>query len=154
MANTRLGFRRLSGLDRSGGPPPETQRGAPLRPLTIPNAIGYARIAAHIAIFLAAFRRVEDEVGLQVALGGFEQQLLARGRERAAHRHTAPIRTVELESLDQPGVCEPLESPLRRRHRPGRIQPAMDLAAEHMAEFAEQSERREVTRAALLPQQG
>ena len=49
MANTRLGFRRLSGLDRSGGPPPETQRGAPLRPLTIPNAIGYARIAALIA---------------------------------------------------------------------------------------------------------
>ena len=40
---TKLTFRRLSGLDRSGPPPPETQAGAPLRPWTIPNAIGYVR---------------------------------------------------------------------------------------------------------------
>jgi cardiolipin synthase (CMP-forming) len=40
-----LTFRRLSGLDRSGPPPPETQPGAPLRPWTIPNAIGYLRLA-------------------------------------------------------------------------------------------------------------
>lgn len=39
----KLTFRRLSGLDRSGPPPPETQTGAPLRPWTIPNAIGYVR---------------------------------------------------------------------------------------------------------------
>ena len=44
-------FRRLSGLDRSGPPPPETQEGAPLRPWTIPNAIGYVRLAA-IPVFL------------------------------------------------------------------------------------------------------
>jgi CDP-diacylglycerol--glycerol-3-phosphate 3-phosphatidyltransferase len=44
--------RRLLGLDRSGGPPPETLRGAPLRPLTLPNAIGFARLAA-IPVFLA-----------------------------------------------------------------------------------------------------
>ena len=37
----KLTFRRLSGLDRSGPPPPETVAGAPLRPWTIPNAIGY-----------------------------------------------------------------------------------------------------------------
>src|SRR3954466_7115929 len=47
----RLTFRRLSGLDRSGPPPPETQAGAPLRPWTIPNAIGYLR-AALIPTFL------------------------------------------------------------------------------------------------------
>jgi CDP-diacylglycerol--glycerol-3-phosphate 3-phosphatidyltransferase len=47
----RLTFRRLSGLDRSGPPPPETQRGAPLRPWTIPNAIGYIRLAL-IPLFL------------------------------------------------------------------------------------------------------
>jgi cardiolipin synthase len=41
----RLTFRRLSGLDRSGPPPPETRKGAPLRPWTIPNAIGYVRLA-------------------------------------------------------------------------------------------------------------
>ncbi|HET6548649.1 MAG TPA: CDP-alcohol phosphatidyltransferase family protein [Solirubrobacter sp.] len=38
-------FRRLSGLDRSGPPPPETVSGAPLRPWTIPNGIGYVRLA-------------------------------------------------------------------------------------------------------------
>jgi cardiolipin synthase (CMP-forming) len=41
----RLTFRRLSGLDRSGPPPPQTQAGAPLRPWTVPNAIGFARLA-------------------------------------------------------------------------------------------------------------
>jgi cardiolipin synthase len=47
----RLDFRRLSGLDRSGPPPPETVEGAPLNPWTIPNAIGYVRLAA-IPVFL------------------------------------------------------------------------------------------------------
>ena len=47
----KLTFRRLSGLDRSGPPPPETQEGAPLRPWTIPNAIGYVRLAL-IPVFL------------------------------------------------------------------------------------------------------
>jgi cardiolipin synthase len=41
----------LSGLDRSGPPPPETVAGAPLRPWTIPNAIGYVRLAL-IPVFL------------------------------------------------------------------------------------------------------
>ena len=41
----RLTLKRLSGLDRSGPPPPETLPGAPLRPWTIPNAIGYVRLA-------------------------------------------------------------------------------------------------------------
>jgi cardiolipin synthase len=47
----RLGFRRLSGLDRSGPPPPQTVSGAPLHPWTIPNAIGYVRLAL-IPVFL------------------------------------------------------------------------------------------------------
>ncbi len=42
---TRLTFRRLSGLDRSGPPPPATLRGQPLNPWTIPNAIGFVRLA-------------------------------------------------------------------------------------------------------------
>jgi cardiolipin synthase len=37
--------RRLVGLDRSGPKPRETRRGQPLRPLTIPNLVGYLRLA-------------------------------------------------------------------------------------------------------------
>ncbi len=48
----RIGARRLFGLDRSGPPPRETLAGQPLRPLTIPNAIGVARLAL-IPVFLA-----------------------------------------------------------------------------------------------------
>jgi CDP-diacylglycerol--glycerol-3-phosphate 3-phosphatidyltransferase len=45
------GFRRLSGLDRSGPRPRQTRRGEPLRPFTIPNLVGYLRLAG-IPIFL------------------------------------------------------------------------------------------------------
>ena len=43
--------RRLLGLDRSGPPPPETVRQMPLRPFTLPNAIGFVRLAL-IPVFL------------------------------------------------------------------------------------------------------
>jgi CDP-diacylglycerol--glycerol-3-phosphate 3-phosphatidyltransferase len=43
--------RRLLGLDRSGGPPPETRRDQPLHPWTLPNAIGFVRIGL-IPVFL------------------------------------------------------------------------------------------------------
>jgi cardiolipin synthase len=47
----RLTFRRLAGLDRSGPPPPQTLRGQPWNVWTIPNAIGFVRLA-QIPIFL------------------------------------------------------------------------------------------------------
>jgi CDP-diacylglycerol--glycerol-3-phosphate 3-phosphatidyltransferase len=47
----RKGFRRQFGLDRSGPPPRQTRPGQPLRPWTIPNAVGYLRLAA-IPVFL------------------------------------------------------------------------------------------------------
>jgi CDP-diacylglycerol--glycerol-3-phosphate 3-phosphatidyltransferase len=47
----RVTRRRLVGLDRSGPEPPATRRGQPLRPFTIPNGIGYLRVAA-IPVFL------------------------------------------------------------------------------------------------------
>ena len=52
MARASLTRRRLLGLDRSGPPPPETRRGQPLHPWTIPNAISFARIGL-IPVFLA-----------------------------------------------------------------------------------------------------
>jgi cardiolipin synthase len=56
VARPRLTLRRLSGLDRSGGPPPETQPGAPLRPWTIPNAIGYIRIGCLVAFLVTGLQ--------------------------------------------------------------------------------------------------
>jgi cardiolipin synthase len=47
----RLTFRRLTGLDRSGPPPPQTLRGQPWNVWTIPNAIGFVRLAL-IPIFV------------------------------------------------------------------------------------------------------
>ena len=51
VARTPLTCRRLLGLDRSGGPPPATTKGQPLNPWTIPNAIGFARLAL-VPVFL------------------------------------------------------------------------------------------------------
>jgi CDP-diacylglycerol--glycerol-3-phosphate 3-phosphatidyltransferase len=51
----RLTFRRLAGLDRSGPPPPQTLKGQPLRPWTVPNAIGYIRLALIPVFLLLAF---------------------------------------------------------------------------------------------------
>ena len=42
------------GLDRSGPPPPETRAGQPLRPWTVPNAIGFARLALIPAFLVMA----------------------------------------------------------------------------------------------------
>jgi cardiolipin synthase len=49
MARER-GFKRIAGLDRSGGPNERVRSDEPLRPWTIPNFIGYAR-ALLIPIF-------------------------------------------------------------------------------------------------------
>ncbi len=55
MPRAALSVRRLLGFDRSGPPPPETAPDAPLRPWTIPNAIGYARAALIPAILIFAY---------------------------------------------------------------------------------------------------
>jgi CDP-diacylglycerol--glycerol-3-phosphate 3-phosphatidyltransferase len=51
VARSALTKRRLFGVDRSGGPPPQTRSDQPLNPWTIPNAIGYLRLAG-IPVFL------------------------------------------------------------------------------------------------------
>jgi CDP-diacylglycerol--glycerol-3-phosphate 3-phosphatidyltransferase len=51
--------RRLIGLDRSGPPPPETRKGEPLRPFTLPNAIGFTRLAL-VPLFLVLALSSDD----------------------------------------------------------------------------------------------
>jgi CDP-diacylglycerol--glycerol-3-phosphate 3-phosphatidyltransferase len=65
---TRLTFRRLSGLDRSGPPPPETRAGQPLRPWTIPNAIGYVRLALIPAFLVLALSSGDGKDPLAVVI--------------------------------------------------------------------------------------
>jgi cardiolipin synthase len=59
--------KRLLGIDRSGGPPPETQKGQPLRPWTIPNAVSYVRLVL-LPVFLVVAFDSGDGRGLDVAL--------------------------------------------------------------------------------------
>lgn len=68
VTRRRLTLRRLSGLDRSGGAPPETLPGAPLRPWTIPNAIGYVRIGCLVAFMIVALSDQDGKGWLQFAL--------------------------------------------------------------------------------------
>jgi cardiolipin synthase len=63
----RLTVRRLFGLDRSGPPPPQTRKGAPLNPWTIPNAIGFLRLAL-IPVFLIVALNTPDGTGALPAI--------------------------------------------------------------------------------------
>jgi cardiolipin synthase len=60
VERARLTFRRLSGLDRSGPPPPQTLPGQPWRVWTVPNGIGFVRLAL-IPVFLV--RGISGEPG-------------------------------------------------------------------------------------------
>ncbi|MGV1047883.1 MAG: CDP-alcohol phosphatidyltransferase family protein [Solirubrobacterales bacterium] len=52
-------LRRRFGLDRSAPPPPSTRRGEPLRPWTIPNFVGYVRLAL-LPVFLVLAYGTDD----------------------------------------------------------------------------------------------
>jgi cardiolipin synthase len=70
MSGTRSGrrtLRELLGLDRSAPSPTETRPGEPLRPWTIPNAIGYLRLAS-IPVFIVWALSGSDEPPLGAAL--------------------------------------------------------------------------------------
>jgi CDP-diacylglycerol--glycerol-3-phosphate 3-phosphatidyltransferase len=71
VADPPLTFRRLVGLDRSGGPPPETRRGQPLKPWTIPNAIGFARLALVPVFLVVGLSSGDGHSGLAFALFAF-----------------------------------------------------------------------------------
>ncbi len=80
----RPGARRLLGLDRSGPPPPQTEAGQPLRPWTIPNAIGFVRLAL-IPVFLVVALSSSDGTGAPnvilfavIGLGDYADGIAAR----------------------------------------------------------------------------
>jgi phosphatidylglycerophosphate synthase len=64
----RITTRRLLGLDRSGPPPPETLSGQPLRPWTLPNAIGFTRLLLILVFLAVAFSSADGTDALAAAL--------------------------------------------------------------------------------------
>ena len=68
MARQPLTFRRLTGLDRSAPPPPETLREAPWNPWTIPNAISFVRLGLIPVFLVLAFRSEEGTDALPAIL--------------------------------------------------------------------------------------
>jgi cardiolipin synthase len=83
MASSRS-KRRLFGIDRSGSPPSETRRGAPLHPWTIPNLVGYLRLAAIPVFCVLAFSSDDGRdpaaalLYLAIAASDYLDGLLAR----------------------------------------------------------------------------
>jgi cardiolipin synthase (CMP-forming) len=61
------GLARIVGLDRSGAPPRETLPGEPLRPWTVPNVIGFLRLAL-IPVFLVVALSSADGTGPATAI--------------------------------------------------------------------------------------
>jgi cardiolipin synthase len=68
VARQPLTFRRLTGLDRSAPPPPETMRDAPWNPWTIPNAISFVRLAMIPVFLVLAFTSDEGTDALPAIL--------------------------------------------------------------------------------------
>lgn len=76
--------KRIFGLDRSGPEPAQTRAGQPLRPFTIPNAVGFIRLAL-LPVFLVMAFSTDDGRSTSTALifwliaaGDYADGLLAR----------------------------------------------------------------------------
>jgi CDP-diacylglycerol--glycerol-3-phosphate 3-phosphatidyltransferase len=80
----RITRRRLVGLDRSGPDPRETRAGEPLRPFTLPNLIGYLRLAGIPVFLFLAFESGDGRTFWAaatfwlIAVGDFLDGLVAR----------------------------------------------------------------------------
>jgi cardiolipin synthase len=80
----RLPKRRLFGIDRSGSAPRATRRGAPLHPWTLPNLVGYVRLAALPVFCVLAFDSPDGRdtlpalIYLGIAAGDYLDGFLAR----------------------------------------------------------------------------
>jgi phosphatidylglycerophosphate synthase len=83
-APARRTKRRLFGIDRSGPLPRETRRGAPLHPWTLPNLVGYVRLAALPVFCVLAFSSDDGReaapalIYFAIAAGDYVDGFLAR----------------------------------------------------------------------------
>jgi cardiolipin synthase len=74
----------IFGLQREGAPPRETRRGQPLRPWTLPNLIGYLRLAALPVFLYLAFESGDGRTApaailyLAISAGDYLDGFLAR----------------------------------------------------------------------------
>jgi CDP-diacylglycerol--glycerol-3-phosphate 3-phosphatidyltransferase len=68
LAQPSLSKRRLLGIDRSGGPADATVRGQPLHPWTLPNAVGFVRLALVPVFLVLALRSGDGRVGSASAI--------------------------------------------------------------------------------------
>ena len=77
-------IRRLFGLDRSGPPPQQTREGEPLNPWTLPNLVGYLRLAGLPVFLYLAFESGDGRdstaaaIFWLIAAGDYLDGLLAR----------------------------------------------------------------------------
>jgi CDP-diacylglycerol--glycerol-3-phosphate 3-phosphatidyltransferase len=77
-------IRRLFGLDRSGPPPQQTREGEPLNPWTLPNLVGYLRLAGLPVFLYLAFESGDGRstaaavIYWLVAAGDYVDGFLAR----------------------------------------------------------------------------
>jgi len=77
-------LRRLLGLDRSGPPPRQADRGEPLNPWTLPNLVGYLRLAGLPVFLYLAFESGDGRdpaaaaIYWLIAAGDYLDGLLAR----------------------------------------------------------------------------
>ena len=108
VARAPLTRRRLLGLDRSGPPPPETLRRQPLNPWTIPNAIGFVRLAL-IPVFLVLALSAPATAATRAASSLYAVIALDRLPRRDGRAHHRPVQ------------------PPRRAARPAHRPPAGDL---------------------------
>ncbi len=61
-------IRRLFGLDRSGPPPKQTREGEPLNPWTLPNLVGYLRLAGLPVFLYLAFESTDGRTFASAAI--------------------------------------------------------------------------------------
>lgn len=80
----RPALKQLLGIDRSGPEPVPTRAGQPLRPFTLPNIVGYVRLAALPVFLVLAFDSGDGRdaaatiIFVSIALGDLLDGFLAR----------------------------------------------------------------------------